>query len=66
METTQPIPTSVPEESSFDSVELLGHIVPLVFAACAIVLGAMAPDARDADTTKNVPAPKVEQIHTKR
>ena len=55
------------DEMSFDTVEILGLIVPVLFAIFTIVLVAMNPQSGSttAETTPERPE-VVEQIHNKR
>jgi hypothetical protein len=67
MEHASELNTAAPEQISFDSVEIAGLIVPLLFAILTIVLVAMNPDPSGvaAKETKE-PEQRLEQIHQRR
>jgi hypothetical protein len=67
MEHANELNTAAPEQISFDSVEIAGLIVPLLFAILTIVLVAMNPDPSSvAEKETKEPEQRLEQIHQRR
>jgi hypothetical protein len=67
MEHVSELNTAAPEQISFDSVEIAGLIVPLLFAILTIVLVAMNPDPSGvAEKETKEPEQRLEQIHQRR
>lgn len=50
MENVNEIRAAEPEDIAFDSVEIAGLVVPLLFATMAIVLVALTPDSGSTGT----------------
>lgn len=67
MENANIISVAEPEDLSFDSVEIAGLVVPLLFAIMAIVLVALSPEsAGTSSVDAKTPAERaelIEQIH---
>ena len=64
MEEVSPINVAPPEPIPFDSVELLGLIVPVLFAIFTIVLVALSPaPASTIEPSADDGAGRIEQIH---